>query len=378
MKLLLLDNRVEYFVSHRWPLAEAARSAGHEVHVSALTPGDASAVIAGGFPFHALSTRRRRNRVLQEASVFMSLRRLLKAMRPELCHLFTLRAVFLGLAALAVLRRRPSRVVCSVTGLGYLFTDHGFKSRVARSMIGLAIALLSRMVKPVFIFQNADDRSLFARRKWVPLARSFLISGSGVDIARFAETEPPPGQPIILFCARYLHHKGINEFVEAARALKKAGSKVRFVLAGGVDPDNPASVDRAQVDQWVADGVVEDWGFRGDMPEVLAAATIVVLPSYREGFPKVVLEAAATGRAIITTDVPGCREAVRGGVTGELVPVRDPAALANAIAALVAEPGRIAALGKAAREDVVRRFSSSEIANAVLQTYQAPNLCRQD
>ena len=370
MKLLIVDNRIEYFVSHRRPLAEAARSEGHDVHVAALTPGHAAAIGQAGFPFYPLALDRHRSRLVQEMSVLAALRRRLRELRADVCHFITLRAVFHGLLALASGAGRPRRIVCSVTGLGYLFTDDGVKARLGRIVLGNGIRLLRRLTRPVFVFQNPDDRALFARRGWVPLDQSRLIRGSGVDTDVYRPSPLPPGVPVVLFCARYLRHKGVFEFLRAAERLKAEGIAARFAIAGGIDPDNPASATRAEIDDWVGRGVVEDWGFCGDMPERLRAVSLVVLPSWREGLPKVVLEAAASGRAVVTADVPGCREAIVDGLTGLLVPVRDPAALAAAIRGLIADPARLRAMGEAGRRDVEARFSSDAVAAAILDLYR--------
>ena len=375
MKLLLAENRVEYFPTHRRSLADAARLAGYDVHIATLTPGPADAINAAGFPFHPISARKGGSRLLQEIAALFGLRRLLRDLRPDICHLFTLRAVVHGLVAFLLGAPRPPLTVCSITGLGYLFTVDGLKARLGRAVAGNLIAVLRRFVRPVFIFQNRDDRELFAARGWVPLEASCLVLGSGVDVRTFTQAEMPSGTPVVLFCARYLRHKGIFEFVAAARLLRDEGIDARFAIVGNVDPHNPASATRQDVDAWVAEGVVEDWGFCSDMPARFAMASLVVLPSYyREGLPKVVIEAAATGRAVITTDFPGCREAIIDGETGLLVPPRDAQALARAIQLLLADPVRLRSMGEAARRDVERRFSSSVVSDAILRVY-ATGLC---
>ncbi len=368
MKLLLAENRVEYFPTHRLPLAEAARDAGYDVHVATLTHGSAKGIEEAGFPFHEIS-RKGGNRIFQELSALFGLRRVLGEVQPDICHLITLRAVFHGLVALLIGRARPRVVVCSITGLGYLFTDDGLKARIGRAFVGSLIGLLRRLVRPTFIFQNGDDRTLFADRGWVPLSASCLVRGSGVDIRVFSKARMPSGTPVVLFCARFLRHKGIFEFVEAARTLRNEAVDARFVLVGDVDPHNPASACRTDVDAWVKEGIVEDWGFCSDVPARLAQASLVVLPSYREGLPKVVIEAAATGRPVVVADAPGCREAIVDGETGMLVPARDPQALAGAIRTLLGDPARRRLMGEAARRDAESRFASDVIADAILGVY---------
>ena len=371
MKLLLAENRVEYFPTHRRPLAEAARDAGYDVHVATLTHGPAKGVIEAGFPFHEISRRKGGNRAFQELSALFGLRRVLGEVKPDVCHLITLRAVFHGLVALLIGRAKPRIVVCSITGLGFLFTDDGLKTRIGRAFAGTLIGLLRRLVRPVFIFQNRDDRTLFAERGWVPLSASHLVRGSGVDIRTFGKAEMPSGTPVVLFCARYLRHKGIFEFVEAARILRNEAFDARFVMVGDVDPHNPASASRADVDAWIEEKIVEDWGFCSDVPARLAQASLVILPSYREGLPKVVIEAAATGRPVIVADSPGCREAILDGETGMLVPSQNAEALADAIRVLLSDPARLQSMGEAARRDAESRFASDIVAAEILGIYES-------
>jgi glycosyltransferase involved in cell wall biosynthesis len=187
-----------------------------------------------------------------------------------------------------------------------------------------------------------------------------LIRGSGVDTEKFNATPLPGGRKVIMFAARYLRHKGIVEFIQAARILKEAlGAEVRFVLVGGPDSDNPASVSGADVQSWVSEGLVEDWGKQKNMSECLASAHIVCLPSYREGLPKVLLEAMACGRPIITTDAPGCREVVEHGVNGLIAPVGDAAALARAMQEIVANDQLAAHMAASSRSMAVTQFSST-------------------
>jgi glycosyltransferase involved in cell wall biosynthesis len=369
MKLLLAENRVEYFPTHRRPLAEAARAAGYEVHVATVTSGSSAGVAEAGFPFHQISRRVGGNRILQELSALFGLRRVLRELRPDICHFITLRAVVLGLVALLLGGVRPQLVVCSITGLGFLFTDEELRARIGRAVAGNLIGILRKLVRPVFIFQNRDDQALFADRGWAPLSASYLVQGSGVDVRAFSKAEMPSGTPIVLFCARYLRHKGIFEFVEAARLLRNEHIEARFVIVGDVDPHNPASASRADVEAWLKEGIVEDWGFCSDVPARLAQASLVVLPSYREGLPKVVIEAAATGRPTIVSDSPGCREAIVDGQTGLLVPAKDSRALASAIRTLLADPTRRRLMGDAARRDAESRFASHVIAGAILGIY---------
>ncbi|WP_333843179.1 glycosyltransferase family 4 protein, partial [Pelomicrobium sp.] len=216
------------------------------------------------------------------------------------------------------------------------------------------------------IVQNPDDAAA-VRRLGVTPERIRLISGAGVDGELFSPRPEPDGAPVVMLASRLLWDKGVGEFVEAARRLAGRG---RFVLVGAPDPDNPASVSEADLRGWVSEGVVEWWGAREDMPAVLNQAHIVCLPSYREGLPKVLLEAMACGRPVIATDAPGCRDCVRDGDNGLLVPIRDAGALAGAIARLLDDPALRRRMGERGRERAVEEFSQERVIAATLAVYR--------
>jgi glycosyltransferase involved in cell wall biosynthesis len=223
------------------------------------------------------------------------------------------------------------------------------------------------------IFQNPDDRAMLTRVAHLPASKVTLIRGSGVDLATCPCTPLPSGVPVVMLAARLLADKGVREFVAAARKTRErlaATTPVRFVLVGSTDPGNPASLTQHEVARWVEEGIVECWGHRNDMPEVLPSAHIVVLPSYREGLPKVLIEAAAAGRAVVTTDVPGCRDAIDPGVTGILVPAQDEAALASAIEGLLLDPVRCAAMGRAGRALAESAFDQRQVVARHMDIYR--------
>jgi glycosyltransferase involved in cell wall biosynthesis len=201
-----------------------------------------------------------------------------------------------------------------------------------------------------------------------------MIRGSGADLSLYSVMPLPTGVPVVLLAARLLVDKGVREFVQSAQILRWRGLSVqdaRFIIVGRPDPGNPNSVHPDELAQWAEEGMVELWGHRTDMPQVLAAAHVVVLPSYYgEGLPKVLIEAAACGRVVVTTDHPGCRDAIEPGVTGVLVPVRDAVALANALQELLSDPVKCAIMGQAGRELAESAFDESQVVAAHLQIYQ--------
>ena len=360
-RLLFVVNNPAFFLSHRLPVAQAARAAGFEVHVATPSGDGVTAILAHGFAHHAFYMRRGGRNPLQELRAMASLARVVAAVRPEIVHAVTIKPVLYA-GVLAQLFGADS--VSAVSGLGYVFLARGARAAVLQRAVRQAYRLALR--RSCVIFQNEDDRAVFIAMGAVRFEQTVLIRGSGVDLRAFAREPQPESEPVVMLPSRLLWDKGVGEFVAAARALRGAA---RFVLVGESDASNPASVPPADIAKWVQQGVLEHWGFRADMPAVLAQAALVVLPSYREGLPKVLLEAQAVGRAVVTTDVPGCRDAV-SSASARLVPVRDAEALTRAIAELLAAPERRAAMGAAGRARVEAQFSAEAIAAETVAVYR--------
>jgi glycosyltransferase involved in cell wall biosynthesis len=260
-------------------------------------------------------------------------------------------------------------IVNSVTGLGYIFMEGGGVRRWLRGLIIFSYRLLLRHTW--VIFQNPDDRTVFLGARLVDPQRAALIRGSGVDIQRFYPRPEPTGLPLVVLPARMLWDKGVGEFVAAARILKLGGLHARFALVGDSDNENPASVHASQLRAWEKEGVIEWWGWKENMDDVYAQAAIVCLPSYREGVPKTLIEAAACGRPIVTTDVPGCREVVRHGENGLLVPVRDAGALAKALFDLLINPKKRNEMGIRSRAIAEKEFSMEMVISQTFALYQS-------
>lgn len=355
-----------YFWSHRLDLARAARAAGHAVHVATRTTAHRDRIAAEGFAILEMPFERSLRHPLRDLAAVFALAAALRRIAPDVVHLVALKPMLL--AGLAILALPRTRFVHAVTGMGYLFSSSDRRARGLRRVLIAALRVILARPNCHVIAQNADDAELLERNGLGSAARRTLIAGSGVDIARFRPS-PLPAEPLVVLPARMIRDKGIEEFVAAARLLKRSGVAVRLVLVGGTDPDNPAAIPERELAAWVAAGAVAWWGQRDDMPAVYAQASIVCLPSYREGLPKVLLEAAACGRPLVATDVPGCRAICRPGVSGILVPARDPQALAAALATLAADPERSAALGRGGRTLVEREFSAARIAAETLALY---------
>jgi glycosyltransferase involved in cell wall biosynthesis len=368
-RLLFVVNDLEFFVSHRLPIARAARASGYDVHV-ATPPGRSNVDIDTlGLVHHEIPMSRRGLNPLAEFRTLGALVGLLWRLKPDLVHLVTMKPVLYGGIA-ARLSAVPG-VVMAIAGLGYLSDPIERKSRRLRLLVLplLRFALGHRNIRA--IFQNADDRRVLVAATGLDDERAVLISGSGVELDRYRALPEPPLPVTIVLASRLLKPKGVVEFIEAARLLDERGLNLRFRLAGDTDEGNPLTVTAAELDDWREEGRVEIMGRQNDIPGLFAASHIVVLPSYYgEGLPRVLLEAAACGRAVVTTDHPGCRDAVEPGVTGLLVPPRDVGALSDAIEALARDAARRQAMGVAARRRAEREFGVDRVVAEHLRIYE--------
>ena len=271
---------------------------------------------------------------------------------------------------MARLARVPA-VVSAISGLGTVFTSDGQRAGMMRRAVQAMYRLALGHPNQAVILQNSDDQVALIRSGGLRDDKAVMIRGSGVDLAEMPCRKEAPGAPIVAFAARLLKQKGVEEFVAAARLLRERGVSARFWLIGDPDPGNPYSISAEQVEAWASEGVVEVLGHRSDVPDLYAQAHVVTLPSYYgEGLPKTLIEAAACGRPIVTTDHPGCRDAIVDGETGVLVPVRDAQALADALQALLEDPERRQAMGRAGRALAEREFAIEKVVDAHLEIYR--------
>jgi glycosyltransferase involved in cell wall biosynthesis len=286
-------------------------------------------------------------------------RNVLKRLRPAAYLGYTIKPNVYGSLAAGSL---GIPAIPNVSGLGTAFIRNGALQQVVTRLYRLAFRRA-----PVVFFQNEEDRRLFVERRLVRSGQSRVIPGSGVDLNRFKPTPPADGPPTFLLVGRLLRDKGVGEFVEAARLLRRDIPRARFHLLGPIDEGNRTAIAKAELDSWVRGGVVEYLGTTDDVRPFIAAATAIVLPSYREGLPRSLLEAAAMERPLIATDVPGCREVVEDGSNGYLCRVRDPASLAAAMKRLAELPDEDRlAMGQASRKQVQERFSEEFLIRAYL------------
>lgn len=370
--VLYITNSTPYFFSHRIALAREAAARGFRI---GLAGGDVeqhrARIEAEGILPLLIPGGARGVDPLGDLRAAWSIAGHVRRLDAAVIHASGLKTIFLS--ALTGLRTRLPRVVCIVTGLGATYINSDLRTRVLRRGIETVIGPLLRRDDTAVVFQNADDRAYFLERGLARPETSLIIKGSGVDTAEYAFSPEPEAEiPLVVFPARLLKSKGVLEFARAAAIVRSRGVAARFALVGDLDPANPDALSADELAGLIADGHVEAGGFRSDMDAVFAGCNLVCLPSYREGSPKALIEAASAGRAIVTTDVPGCREIVDDGRNGLLVPVRDADSLAGALAALLGDPDRRRAMGRAGRAMVEAEFSLDVVIGRTADLYGEP------
>lgn len=355
-----------YFISHRLPMARAARNAGFEVHVATRVDRHGAAIESEGFHLHPVSWRRGSLDPRDLVRVVREVRKLYRDFRPVLAHHVALPAAVVGSLAATGLP-----VVClnALTGLGTMFIDDTAKVRIARAPLRLALGRLLNRSRAAVLVQNPDDRAVI-ERLGVDRDRIALIPGSGVDIDAMLPSPEPAGPITVAFVGRLVASKGIRTLLAAHEHLLRRGRDIRLLIAGLPDPANPTSIPPQEIEAWTRRPNVRHLGFVEDIAAVWARAHIAVLPSHREGLPLSLLEAAACGRPVVATDVPGCRDIARENVNALLVPLEDVEALADAVERLALDPQLRRRFGMAGRELVEREFASERIGRDLIALYR--------
>jgi len=356
-----------YFYCHRLALARRVAAAGYDVHVATPAGRYCGAIEAAGLRHHPIQMVRQGRNPFQDMVTVKRLVDLYRQLEPTLVHHVALKPIVYGSIA-AKITKVPA-IVNAMPGMGFIFLSDQLVSRLIRPGIMAAFRLLVNAPNSRILLQNLDDR-----KKWIGWGvmrpdRIVIIPGSGIDTDVFRPNVEPPGPPLVILPARLLSDKGVGEFVEAARLLRGRGVKARFALVGEGDPGNPASVPPQQLHEWENEGVVELFGWQDEMPKILAQSHIVCLPSYGEGLPKALLEAASCGKPIVATDVPGCRDVVHHGENGLLVPPRQAAPLATALERVIGDADLRRTLGAGGRERVLANFSVETVSAETLRLY---------
>ncbi len=364
-KILYLVSEDWYFVSHRLPMARSAQRAGYEVHVATRVGDCADQIRREGFVLHPIHWRRGNLNPIRMIAAVLETRRVYRDVGPDLVHHVAVVPTLIGsLAALGL----PMVRLNALAGLGFAFTSATAKARAVRPMASFLLGWLLKRPNTAVLVQNPDDYAVVAELG-VPKERIALIPGSGVDIDALTPMPEPAGPFTVGFVGRLLDDKGVRTLVRAHELLAQRGIAIHTLLAGEPDPSNPASIPDHVLDSWRHIPDIRFLGHVADIRSVWTQAHVAVLPSRREGLPKSLLEAAACGRPLIATDVPGCREIARANVNALLIPTDDAEALADAIQMLMKNSDLRVRLGAASRQIVVAEFSSTRIGTEIAALY---------
>ena len=369
-KILILVNYLSFFVSHRLPVAEALLDDGIDVFIGYGDHGGANPKLLQerGFKVNYIPMQPGGINLYKELNTIFNIWKFLNRVKPDIIHTVTVKPNLYG-GIISRLIGVPA-LVSAVSGLGTLFIGNDFKNKFLKFFLYPIYKLAFSHINQKVIFQNQDDLKVLLDWGVLDSAKVKLVKGSGVNLENFKDFTEPKGIPVVCFTARLLRDKGVYEFINAARILKERKIIARFCLAGDLDTNNPSGLKIEDLKKIKDESLVEILGFVKNISKLYSASNIVCLPSYREGLPKSLIEAAAASRAIVTTDVPGCRDAIIPNKTGLLVPVKNSLKLADAIQWLIEHPEERTKMGKAGRLYAEKEFPIEKIVQSHLDIYQ--------
>ena len=369
-KVLILVNYLSFFISHRLPIAEALLAKGFEVFIGygELRGADPKILEQRGFKVYFIPMQPGSFNLLNDFKTFYYIWSFFKRVKPDIVHLVTIKPYLYG----GIISRLcgVQGLITAVSGLGTLFVNKDLKSKLIRLLLYPIYKLAFNHLNQKIIVQNKDDLKVLVNWGVLNLSKVKLLKGSGVKLENFINLDEPSGTPVVCFAARLLRDKGVYEYVSAVRLLKERGIKAEFLLAGDLDINNPTGLKLKDLNKIRDEGYVKIIGYQKDIATLYAKSHIICLPSYREGFPKSLIEAAAAGRAVVTTDVPGCRDAIIPNKTGLLVPIKDSQKLADALQWLIENSKERIAMGKAGRNFAEKEFKIEKIILNHLDIYQ--------
>ena len=366
-KILMVVNVDWFFLSHRLPVALALKEKGYDVTIIATDTGDADLIRENGLSFIDMPDLEKNRSLLFELQTVAHLAELYNKLKPDLVHHVTIRPVLYG--SLAARLAGVPAVVNAMSGLGYVYTHHTFKSKMVRSVLDRLFRIGFSHSNSKLILQNKDDLQLFLKRELLPETNIELIRGSGVDTQHFYPNQTKNKTISVALIGRMLWDKGVHEFIEAGKILSDRGVQFEFHLYGAPYASNPMSIPESEIQSWKILTWLTYHGHVNDISIELKKIDIVCLPSYREGLPKALLEAASAGKPIVTTDAPGCREVVEDGVNGFLVPARNSLAIAEKIELLINDESLRQRFGEAGRIKVIQEFSEEIVISKTLDLY---------
>jgi len=368
-RLLFLITEDWYFWSHRLSIARSARDAGFNVIIATRGHRHKERIVKEGFKLFPLKLERRSRNIFKELFSALQIIKIYREIRPTIVYHVALKPILYGSLA-AWLCGIPA-VVNVFAGLGLIFVGQGQKASFFKRILALAYRITFSLKNTIGVFQNPENLEMFVDMGIIKTEKAVLIRGSGVDTSHFIHLPETSGIPTIVLASRMLYEKGVSEFVNAARQLRRNGMNCRALLVGKPDSENPTSIPEEILRSWHSEGIVEWLKYREDMPEILSKSHIVVLPTtYGEGVPKILIEAASCGRAIVATDVPGCREIVRNNENGFLVPPKDLKSLTASLKILIKDPNLRAKMGARGREIVEAEFSEKIVVKQTMEVYE--------
>jgi len=365
-KILFISNVDWFFISHRLPIALEAIKKGYEVHLATKCTDKKSFLIKKGFVIHSIELDRTQKNLINFSKILAHIFKIVYEVEPSIIHAITIKPVIIGGFASRILN---IPFVASISGLGYVFVSRGIRSTLTKFVVTLLykLALSGQNIK--VIFQNIDDEKIISSICNLKLNQKVLIHGSGVDLDIYKPKNKKSKDKIILFASRLLKSKGLLEFVKSAELLKF--KNLKFLIAGKFDHENPDCIEFERMNDWVSRGIVDYVGYNENIINLINYSNIVVLPSYYgEGLPKILIEASACGIPIITTNHPGCRDAIINEVTGLLVPIKDHKALSSAILRLIENPQLSKKMGESGRKLALKKYDIKKVVNKHISIYE--------
>ena len=369
MKLMFIVNSLDFFISHRLDIAIAAQKQKYEVHIFTFSSGDESKILGKGFQYHPIKLRRSKLNLFNDLLIFIKLFKILYLVKPNIVHLVTLKPIIYGGIVSKLLS--INSIVIAFSGLGTIFTKSKKNYFFYRLLIIQILKIIfSKKNKLKVIFQNKDDQKLIEKYTNLKRSKSIIIRGSGVDLNHFKNLKYKNSIFIISMISRFLFNKGINEYIQSVKILKKKYPHIIFRIVGSIDIGNPESISVSELDKLKKDPNIEIIENSNNVLKIINESKIIVLPSYREGLPKVLLEAAACERVVVTTNVPGCKDVVIDNITGKIAKPRNIYDLSNKIDFLINKQDKLFSMGIMARKHVQLNFSLKYVVKSHLNLYE--------
>lgn len=369
-KVIILVNNLKFFITHRFPIAEALNKKGYKIVIAygESENEDINFLHKRGLETFYIPIYRGSINLFKECKTFFKILRFFIEQKPDLVHLVTIKPYLYG-GIISRLTNVPN-VVSAVSGLGSLFISKSLKIKSLKLLLYPMFKIAFNHKNQKTIFHNNDDLNYLLRWGVINARKTILVKGSGVNLKNFHHLKEYPGLPVVCFSARLLRDKGVIEFILASKIIKNEGIKARFIIAGDLDKQNPTGLKLDELENLNKDNCVEFLGYQDDIPDLFSKSHIICLPSYREGMPKSLLEAAAASRSIVTTDVPGCRDAIIPNKTGLLVPIKNAKKLAEAIKFLINHPKKRTLMGKEGRRLAEKEYKIEKIIQNHLDIYE--------